>query len=215
MSSLSLFYKFCLLSGSIDELGNASSVPEFSSGLERDILLEVHQCISSVNQQLGKAASAIFYESLRKTPLMSSEEVLPRLLKILEIGYAPSIATLHISELGADVAWEKEAFYHKNLRKFSMDLFLSLHSLCGGATSWQKVLDVIDSYLSFLVPRKVAHHVDYQAFLNVDVPVTVQATSQVAKVMFESALDVLVLLSYMVNISGQVSSYFLAYMSGA
>lgn len=186
-------------------------MPDFSTGLERDILCEVLQCISSVNQHLGKAASAIFYESLRKTPTMSSEEVLPRLLKILEIGYSSSIATLHMSELGADVVWEKETLYHKNLRKFSMELFLSLHSLCSRATSWRKVLDVIESYLRLLVTHKISYEVDSQACPNIFVPVTVQATSQVAKVMFETALDVLVLLSYMVNISGQVSIYFLCW----
>lgn len=206
--NLSLHKSF-VQSGSVDELGNTFSVPDFSTGLERDILFEVLQCISSVNQHLGKAASAIFYESLRKTPTMSSEEVLPRLLKILEIGYSSSIATPYMSELGADVVWEKETLYHKNLRKFSMELFLSLHSLCSRATSWGKVLDVIESYLRLLVTHKISHAVDSQACPNIFVPVTVQATSQVAKVMFESALDILVLLSYMVNISGQVSIYFL------
>lgn len=190
--------------GSVDELGDTFSVPDFPTGLERDILFEVLQCISSVNQHLGKAASAIFYESLHKTPTMSSEEVLPRLLKVLEIGYSSSIATLHMSELGADVVWEKETLFHKNLRKFSIELFLSLHSLCSRATSWGKVLDVIESYLRLLVTRKISCEVDFQACPNIFVPVTVQATSQVAKVMFESALDVLVLLSYMVNISGQI-----------
>lgn len=200
-----------LLPGSFDEHGNTtSSGVEFSNDeIEREILFEVLHCISSVSQQLGKAASAIFYESLLSTPSISSEEVLSRMLKILETGYSPSIAALHVSEIGADIAWQKEVSNHKNLRKFSMDLFLSLHALCGRATSWAKVLDVIQSYLRFLVPRKIVHKMDFQANLNVNVSITVQATSQVAKVMFESALELLMLLSYMVNLSGQVSISYL------
>ncbi|KAL3538416.1 hypothetical protein ACH5RR_001782 [Cinchona calisaya] len=192
--------------GSFDDHGNnPSSGVEFSNDeLEREILFEVLQCISSVSQQLGKAASAIFYESIRSTPSISSEEVLPCLLKILETGYSSSIAALHVSEIGADVAWEKEVSNHKNLRKFSMDMFLSLHALCSRATSWGKVLDVVQSYLRFLVPRKIVHKMDFQAMLNINVSITVQATSQIAKVMFESALELLMMLNYMVSISGQI-----------
>ncbi|XP_027108120.2 nuclear pore complex protein NUP160 [Coffea arabica] len=192
--------------GSFDESGNStSSGAEFSNDeLDREILFGVLQCISSVSQQLGKAASAIFYESLRSTPNISCEEVLPCLLKILETGYSASIVSVHVSEIGADIAWEKEAANHKNLRKFSMDLFLSLHALRSRATSWGRVLDVIQSYLRFLVPRKIVHKMDFQAILNVNIFAAVQATSQVAKVMFESALELLVLLTYMVNLNGKI-----------
>ncbi|GFY94366.1 hypothetical protein Acr_09g0008120 [Actinidia rufa] len=81
--------------------------------LDREILFEVLRCVINVSQQLGKASSAIFYESLLSAPSISSEEVLPRLLKILETGYSSSVTSLHIFELGADIAWEKEVADHK------------------------------------------------------------------------------------------------------
>lgn len=194
-------------SGSFDELDNIVNPNlEFSNDLERELLFEVLQCINNVNQQLGKASSAVYYESLLTAPNNSSEEVVPHLLKILETGYSSSIAALHLSELGADTAWEKEVADHKNLRKFSADMFLSLHALCSKATTWGKVLDVVESYLKFLVPRKTIQKLDSEVVFNISSSIVVQATTQVAKVMFESALDVLLLLSYMVNISGQVSS---------
>lgn len=170
--------------------------------VEREILFEVLRCANSVNQQLGKAASAIFYESLLSASI-SSEDIVPRLLKILGIGYSSSIAALHVSDLGTDVAWEKELADHKNLRKFSVDMLISLHALCN-KTTWGRVLNVIESYLKFLVPRKTAQKLDSEILFNIDVPILVQATSQVAKVMFESAFDVLLLLSYLVNTSGQI-----------
>lgn len=193
-----------LIYSSFEEQGDLVSYGFKFSNLEREILFGVLRCINNVGQQLGRAASAIFYESRFNARNISSEEVVPQLLKILETGYSSSIAALHRSELGADTAWEKEVTDHKSLRKFSADMFLSLHSLCSKATTWGKILDVIESYLKFLVPRKIVQKLKNEVVFNVKSLVTVQSTSQVAKVMFESALDVLLLLSYLVDISGQI-----------
>ncbi|KAL8109546.1 nuclear pore complex protein NUP160 isoform X2 [Apium graveolens] len=176
---------------------------EFSNS-ELEVLVGVLRCISNVSQQLGRASSAIFYESPFNTPNMSSQEVVPHLLKILDTGFNSSVTALQRSELGTDSSWEKEVADHKRLRKFSANMFLSLHSLCSKAVTWGKVLDVIERYLKFLVPRKIVHKMKNNIVFNVKSSVTVQSTSQVAKVMFESALDVLLLLNYMVNISGQI-----------
>lgn len=173
--------------------------------LDRTILFEVLQCIQNMSQQLGKVSSAIFYESLLRSPHISSEELVPRFLKILETGYSSSTAVIQVSELGADTAWEKELSNHRNLRKFSTTMFLSLHALCHKANSWSKVLDVVESYLKFLVPKKIVLNSDAQAIFPNNGSAVVQSTSQIAKVMFESVLDVFVLLSYMNSISGQVS----------
>ncbi|CAN4108263.1 unnamed protein product [Withania somnifera] len=194
-----------LVFGSSDEHGNIiHSRFDSDNDLEGEILLEILQCVNNLSQQLSKAAPAIFYESLLRTSTLSSEEVIPRLLKTLESGYSSSLATLHVSELGIDVALDKEISYHKRLRKFSVDMFLSLQNLCSRATRWGSVLHVIESYLKFLVPRKYEGNLDSEGLFTVSTALIVQATSQVAKVMFESALDVHLLLSYMVNSSSQI-----------
>lgn len=196
--------------GSFDELG-VSPHPGFDlydDDLEREILFEVLRCIISINLQLGKTALALFYESLISAPVISSEEIVPRLLKILEIGCNSSVAAIPLSDLGGDGALEKELVDHKALRKFSADMLLSLYALCNKANSWSRVLNVIESYLKFLVPRKMTQGVHSEVLFNINTCIFVQATSQVAKVMFESALDILLLLSYLVNISGQVSFLF-------
>ncbi|KAJ8529690.1 hypothetical protein K7X08_036525 [Anisodus acutangulus] len=195
-----------LVFGSANEHGNiiCSRFDSSDSDLEREILLDILQCVGNLSQQLSKAAPAIFYEYLLRTPNLSSEEVIPRLLKSLESGYSSSMAALHVYELGTDVALDKEISYHKRLRKFSVDMLLSLHNLCSRATRWGRVLHVIESYLKFLVPRKYEHNLDSEGLFTVSTALTVQATSQVAKVMFESALDVHLLLSYMVNSSSLI-----------
>lgn len=179
---------------------------------EREILFDFLQCVRNVSQQLGKASSTIFYDSLLRTPHISSEEVVPRLLKILETGCSSSTAAILISELGGDAAWEKELSNHRNLRKFSTNMFLSLHELCHKANSWKKVLDVVESYLKFLVPHKIVLQSDAATTFHLNGSAVVQSMSQIAKVMFDSVLDVLMLLSYMTIISGQVSLHYVVHI---
>ncbi|KAI3923172.1 hypothetical protein MKW92_020270 [Papaver armeniacum] len=209
-SSISLFRSLenveLLVYGAFDEFGHfvisGLDLPDDDS--DREILFDVLRCIGSINQQLGRAAPAIFYESLVGLPIISSEEVVPRLLKILETGYSSSVAAVQVSQVGADSAWLKELGDHKNQRKFSIDMLRTLHSLCNKAGTWSRVLNVIEHYLKFLVPCKSIQKLDSEVDLNISTSILVQSTSQVAKVMFESALDILLLLGYLVNISGQV-----------
>lgn len=195
-----------LIDGCSDELGDLVSFGlEFSDDhSEREILFGLLRCIISISHQLGKSASAIFYESLVGSPTISAEELVPCLLKILETGYSSSVVALNMSDLGADVAREKELANHKNLRKFSIDMLLSLHALGKKAVSWDKILNVLESYLQFLVPRKILQDLDAGAVFNISTSILVQATSQIAKVMFESALDVLLFISYLLSIGGQI-----------
>lgn len=180
---------------------------------EREILFEFLQCVRNVSQQLGKASSTIFSQSLLRTPHISSEEVVPRLLKILETGYSSSTAAILIPELGGDAALDKELSNHRNLRKFSTNMFLSLHELCHKANSWKKVLDVVESYLKFLVPHKIVLKSDAAALFHLNGSAVVHSMSQIAKVMFDSVLDVFMLLGYMTSISGQVSlHHFILYI---
>lgn len=181
----------------------------FDDDLDHEVLVDLLRCVTSISQHLGKTASAIFYEALVSTPVISSEEVVPRILKILETGYSSAVATFKIPELGTHVAGEKKLMDHKSLRKFSVDMLLSVHALCRKALTWSKVLSVIESYLKFLVPQKVVQNLDAEPLLDINASILVQATSQVAKMMFESALDILLFLSYLVNNSGQVGIFFI------
>ncbi|KAG5228130.1 nuclear pore complex protein [Salix suchowensis] len=196
-----------IIDGSSDELVDLAS---FGLDLSNDesehgILLEVLRCIINMSQHLGKPASAVFYESLISTPIVSSEEIVPRFLKILETGYSSSVSSDHITDLGGSFAWEKELADRKSLRKFSIDMLLSLHTLSKKATSWSKVLNVIESYLQFLVPRRIIQKLNAEMSFDINNSILIQATSQIAKVIFESALDVLLFVSYLLKISGQIN----------
>ncbi|KAF6139257.1 hypothetical protein GIB67_021467 [Kingdonia uniflora] len=172
--------------------------------LDRVILFEVLRGVSMINHQLGKAASAIFYEALVSVPVIPSDDILPHLLEILKTGYSSSVAALHISQLGTDTAWKKGLADHKNQMNFSTDMLKYLHALRSKAGTWGRVLDVIENNLKVLAPRKSVQKLDSQAVLNINMSLLVQSTAYISKLMFESALNMLLLLGYLVNISGQV-----------
>ncbi|KAF5192352.1 Nuclear pore complex protein, partial [Thalictrum thalictroides] len=161
-------------------------------------------CISNIHQQLGKAVSAIFYESLVNAQLLSSVEVFPGFLKILETGYSSSVAKLHVSQFGADTAWKKELEDRRNQRKFSIEMLLSLNALLDKAASCDRILNVIEHFIKFLVPYKRSQSFDAEAVFNINSSALILSTSQVARVMFESAFDILLLLGYLVNVRGQI-----------
>ncbi|CAA0833564.1 SUPPRESSOR OF AUXIN RESISTANCE1 [Striga hermonthica] len=196
-----------IIYGSFEEQHRYMSPGLLYSGdeLSRKILYELLQCLESVSKQLGKASSAIFYESLLNTPHISSDEVVSRFLKILESAYSYTTEAKLSSELGLDTNWRKELSSNRNLRKFSTNMFLSFQEMCNKANSWGKILDVIESYLKVLVPQKVVLKSNAEAIFHINGYGIVQSTFQIAKVMFESVLGVLMLLSYMTSISGQIN----------
>ncbi|ONK68142.1 uncharacterized protein A4U43_C05F7880 [Asparagus officinalis] len=208
-SSFSLFRSLegseQLIYGASDELydikNSGLALPNID--VDSELFLGILRCMSNINHQLGRAASAMFYESLITSDI-SSDEIIFQLLKILETGFGSSLSTSLLSHVGVDVAREKKQVAHKSQRKFSVDMFLSLHALRARATNWAGVLDVIDRYLMYLSPQGTDERINSEGVCCINSFLLIQATSQIARVMFESTFDVLLLLSYLVDISGQV-----------
>ncbi|KAH1083755.1 hypothetical protein J1N35_023516 [Gossypium stocksii] len=196
-----------LTDGLSEDLGDLASfgLDLFNDNSDREVLFEVLRCVVNISQQLGKTASFVFYESFVGKQSISSEEIIPRLLKLLGAGYGPSKRAGYLPGLGSDVALEREQRDHKNLRKFSVDMLLSLHDLCKKAASWSKILDVIESYLQFLVPKKFTQNSGAETLSCLNNSILVQASCQIAKVMFEYALDILLFVSYLMSIGGQIN----------
>ncbi|XP_022572545.2 nuclear pore complex protein NUP160 isoform X1 [Brassica napus] len=193
------------LGGSSSEHSSLTSLGLGMSINEHEILSEVLRCTLKINKQWGAAPYAMYYESITGRPVISSEEIVPRLVNILESGYAMSIGQRTWSDLGTDRAWEKELEAQKNLRTFSIEMLLSLSALCQRAGSWGKVFTIMEHYLQYLVPKKVMHNNVGETLSDICSSILVQATSQFAQVMFESAFDIFLLVSYLLNISGQVN----------
>ncbi|KAH1216807.1 hypothetical protein AAZX31_13G125200 [Glycine max] len=195
-----------IVEGSSDEVSELTGLVDiFDDDLECEILIELLRCVISFSQQLGKTASSIFYESLLTTSLISSEDIVCYIVKILETGYCMSGPVLQTSTSGNHiVVLEKELADHKSLRKLSVDMFLSLQGLHKKASEWGRILKVIEGFLKFLVPQKVIQNFNTEVSSNINSSVIVHTTYQIAKVMFESAWDFLLFLSYLVDISGQV-----------
>lgn len=170
--------------------------------IDSELLLEMLRCMSHISHQLGRAASALYYESV-VNPVTSSEDIVSQLLKIIEYGYSPSMTPL-IQQIGIDATWTKQQTAHRSQRKFAVDMLISLNSLCSRATNWAGVLDTIEKFLTYLDLQSNIKTVDSKSIYNVNSVLLIQATSQVARVMFETAFDSLLLLRYLINISAQV-----------
>ncbi|KAH0886342.1 hypothetical protein HID58_062438 [Brassica napus] len=191
--------------GPSSEHSNLTSLGSGMSTDEHEILSEVLNCTLKISKQLGTAPYAMYFESVTGKSVISSEEILSRLVNILESGYAMSIGRTW-SDLGADRARESKLEAHRNLRRFSIDMLLSLSALCQRAGSWEKVFTIMEKYVQqHLVPKKFRHNNNGEALSDICSSILVQATSLFAKVMFESAFDIVLLLSYLLNISAQVN----------
>ncbi|KAK4801422.1 hypothetical protein SAY86_021909 [Trapa natans] len=206
-SSVSLFRsmeKIELLVAASNEVGDVAnfglSSPE--DKISWEILLGVLGCVTCISQQLGKTSSSIIYELLMSMPAITSDDFLPCLLKILETGYS-SLVAASSQDSWVDRMMEKELLDHKNLRKFSVDMLLSLHSLSDKAGSWAKVLEVIVSYIKFLVPHKTVQF-DSERPLDMKATILIQSIAQISRVMFESATEILIFLGYLIHISWQI-----------
>ncbi|CAI8602479.1 unnamed protein product [Vicia faba] len=195
-----------IVEGSSEEVSELSGIVDlFDDDIECEILIELLKCVTSFSQQLGKTASSIFYESLLTAPVISSEDIVHCILKVLETGYCISGAVLRRSTSGDHTIFmQKELTDHRSLRKLSVDMFLSLQGLYKKASTWDKILNVIEGLLKFLVPQKEMLKFDTEMSSNINSSIMVHSSYQIAKVMFESAWDLLLFLSYLVDISGQV-----------
>lgn len=194
---------FCL-SGSDDQFYDLKSygLALSTDNVDGELLYEVLRCTSLLNHQIGRAASAVFYESLL-VPSISTQDVIFHLLKILETGYYPFASSLSV-QIGVDTTCEKRQSAHRSLRNFSVDMLLSLHALHSRATSWAAVLNVVEKYLEYLKPHRSSQKFELEGNCCINFSLLVQATSQVARVMFETAFDILLFLGYLINTSWQV-----------
>lgn len=193
--------------GSSDEVSELTGIMDLvNNDIECEILTELLRCVMNFSQQLGKTASSIFYESLFTAPTISSEDIVHCIVKILETGYCIPGPVLQSSASGDHTIFlQKELTDHRSLRKLSVDMFLSLQGLYKKASTWNKILNVVEGLLKFLVPQKRMLKFDTEMSSNINSSVMVHSSYQIAKVMFESAWDFLLFLSYLVDISGQVS----------
>ncbi|EMS53650.1 hypothetical protein TRIUR3_25313 [Triticum urartu] len=192
-----------LIYGSSDDLGNLIGLGmNLSNDTDGETLIEVLRCMGHINHLLGRSSAAIYYESLISS-VTSPDEVTSQILKILESGFSPQSSSPLITLLGTDAYVERRQMAHKSQRKFSVEMLLSFHKLQSRSTSWSAVFDVIDKFMKCLDTKVTIQEFELRRLYNVNSALVVQATSQVARTMFEAAFDLFLFLSYLVGVGGQ------------
>ncbi|XP_078175498.1 SUPPRESSOR OF AUXIN RESISTANCE1 [Carex rostrata] len=192
---------------SAEQLAFGSSVNAASelSDSSAQVLGDVLACIKSISHHLGWVGPAFYHESLI-SPVVSSEEILSQLVKFLNTGFGPASPASLVTIFGSDAYLAKRQSAHKNQRTFMVEILFSLHTLHSRAISWKGVLEVIEKYLQYLsLQRFNTGSIEFKSGCGLNCSMMVQVTSQVARKMFEAAFNILLLLAYLVETSGQVS----------
>ena len=174
-----------------------------------ELLNEVLRCMGHIHHLLGRSSAAIYYESLISS-VISSDEIALQIVKILETGFTQSSSSV-TSLLGTDAYIERRQAAHKHQRKFSVEMLLSFHKLQSRSTSWSVVFDVIEKFMKCLNTNINVQDYESKRVCNVNSMLLVQATSQVARTMFECAFDLFLFLNYLVGVGGQVCCTFLTF----
>jgi nuclear pore complex protein Nup160 len=170
---------------------------------DTELLNEVLRCMGHIHHLLGRSSTAIYHESLISS-VISSDEIASQIVKILETGFSPQSSSSLVTLLGTDAYVERRQAAHKSQRKFSVDMLLSFHKLQSRSASWSVVFDVIEKFMNCLNTNTNVQDHESKRVCNVNSVLLVQATSQVARTMFESAFDLFLFLSYLVVVGGQV-----------
>lgn len=195
-----------LIYGFSDELGNLNGLELniLSEKSETEILIEVLTCMGHIHHLLGRSSAAIYHESLISS-VISLDEIASQILKILETGFSPQSSSALIALLGTDAYVERRQIAHKSQRKFSVEMLLSFQKLQSRSISWPAVFDVIERFMKYLNTELTRQECESKRVCNINSMLLVQATSQVARTMFESAFDLFLFLRYLVGVGGQVS----------
>uniref|UniRef100_A0A0D9YM82 Uncharacterized protein n=1 Tax=Oryza glumipatula TaxID=40148 RepID=A0A0D9YM82_9ORYZ len=192
--------------GSSDDLRNLDilGVNPSDNISQSEILIEVLRCMDHISHLLGRSAAAIYHESLISS-VISPDEIVSQILKILGTGFSPQSPSALITLFGTDAYAERRQTAHKSQRKFSVEMLLSFRKLQSKSTSWSAVFDVIENFMKYLNTNVTIQEYELKRVCNVNTALLVQATSQVARTMFESTFDLYLFLNYLVSIGGQVS----------
>ncbi|EAY84440.1 hypothetical protein OsI_05813 [Oryza sativa Indica Group] len=193
--------------GSSDDLRNLDilGVNPSDNISQSEILIEVLRCMDHISHLLGRSAAAIYHESLISS-VISPDEIVSQILKILGTGFSPQSPSALITLFGTDAYAERRQTAHKSQRKFSVEMLLSFRKLQSKSTSWSAVFDVIENFMKYLNTNVTIQEYELKRVCNVNTALLVQATSQVARTMFESTFDLYLFLNYLVSIGGQGSS---------
>jgi nuclear pore complex protein Nup160 len=196
-------------SGSSDDLRNLDilGVNPSDNISQSEILIEVLRCMDHISHLLGRSAAAIYHESLISS-VISPDEIVSQILKILGTGFSPQSPSALITLFGTDAYAERRQTAHKSQRKFSVEMLLSFRKLQSKSTSWSAVFDVIENFMKYLNTNVTIQEYELKRVCNVNTALLVQATSQVARTMFESTFDLYLFLNYLVSIGGQVCHIF-------
>ncbi|KAL2608671.1 hypothetical protein R1flu_027244 [Riccia fluitans] len=172
------------------------------------VLSALLRCMENISEHLGNVALGVLHEALMRPDSYPFQSLIQSLLLILDLGYSSFDTGQENVEFGVDEIRRKIHSHNQRQRKFSLRMLQCLHSMRALAGSWEAALDIICKYVHYLVlpSNTLVPAANSAAFPLgcVFTKILSHASSQISWTHFEASCNLLLLLSYMVKVQGQV-----------
>ncbi|BBN19520.1 nuclear pore complex protein Nup160 [Marchantia polymorpha subsp. ruderalis] len=172
------------------------------------VISSLLRCMESLSRHLGNAALGVFHEALMRPEVYPLQSLIQSVVLILDVGYNPLDTAQANLDFGVDEIRAKVQSLNQQQRKFSLHMSQSLHRLRGLAGSWEAVLDAVCKFSQYLVSSVQSAGSGSNSISvplgSVPTKMLSHASSQISWTQFEAARNLLLLLSYLVKVQGQV-----------
>ncbi|KAH7286776.1 hypothetical protein KP509_32G022400 [Ceratopteris richardii] len=177
----------------------------FSQSEFLDLLFK---CMSTIVRQIGKIPCAVFGQVLVGNPLITLSHLCSIFLHYLDVGYVQWNIENEVSDIGVDIERRKAYEYRQQHQRLELQLILSLHKLRDSGGGWSNVLDNIERYINqFEQDIQLFRNGNFSEVLDygfISKRLVLKSTSQLSWTFFEAARDLLIFLSYLIKIKGQI-----------
>ncbi|KAI5066304.1 hypothetical protein GOP47_0018928 [Adiantum capillus-veneris] len=165
------------------------------------------KCTSTIKRQVGRVPYAVFGDLLFGNRHISVSHLCSVFLHFLDVGYTHFTMDNQATHIGADVERKKALDYRHRHRKLELQLIVDLQHLRNFAGGWSHVLDCIEGYIVQVTQEtRIFPEEGNSEALNgfISKRLVLKSTAQLSWNLFEAAKDLLILLSYLIHIKGQV-----------
>ena len=170
------------------------------------------QCLSSISKQLGRLPLSAFGQTLLGSRPASLSHICSVFLHLLDVGYDSSIL-MTAAQYGVDTGRKKKHEYQRAHRKFELQMIFDLCELRDSVGDWEKALENMETCMNQLMQdtRGSATRIAFEGleYGIMSKRLVLESTIQLSWAHFEAARDILLLLTYILSVQGQVDSFMI------
>ncbi|XP_024542730.1 nuclear pore complex protein NUP160 [Selaginella moellendorffii] len=186
---------------SLSLIRSQSSVERTTWRNDSEVLKRFMSCVHLVITHIGELPLAVFDESLLQRKGASIDQLVATCVHNLDVGSQPR----QDLSIGVDGLREKEKVRHTKQRLFNFKICQELLAIKDVAGNWSSVLDSIANYERCLLFGSTQKSCEIPPMGNAFTKLITQATSQVLWAHYQECRNLVLLLSYVINMKSQVN----------